>query len=79
MFLSVNSFVVLALLGYLWAYHSIGTGVVYEWHPGRSAECLTEMLNDFDGVMQTDGYEAYSTYNKRRVYEKQDDLIHSAC
>jgi transposase len=68
-----------ALLGYLWAYHSIGTGVVYEWHPGRSAECLTEMLNDFDGVMQTDGYEAYSTYNKRRVCKKQDELIHSAC
>ncbi|MDA3798730.1 MAG: IS66 family transposase [Kiritimatiellae bacterium] len=68
-----------AMQGYLWAYHSIGIGVVYEWHPGRSAECLTEMLNNFDGVMQTDGYEAYSTYNKRRVCKKQDELIHSAC
>lgn len=68
-----------AMQGYLWAYNSIGIGVVYEWHPGRSAECLTEMLNNFDGVMQTDGYEAYSTYNKKRVCKKQDELIHSAC
>jgi transposase len=68
-----------AMLGYLWAYHSIGTGVIYEWHPSRSSECLTEMLNNFDGIMQTDGYEAYNTYNKRRICKNQDELVHSAC
>lgn len=68
-----------ALNGYLWAYHSIGVGVIYEWHPGRGSECIVKMLDDYQGIIQTDGYEAYSTYNKRRVCEKIEKLTHSAC
>jgi len=52
--------------GYLWVYHRPGAGVLYEWHTSRGAECLNEMLDDFGGTVQTDGYGAYESYVKKR-------------
>jgi transposase len=52
--------------GYLWVYHAPGKGVVLRWHPGRGAECVKEMLDDYDGTLQTDGYAVYPCYNKSR-------------
>lgn len=52
--------------GYFWVYHRPGAGVLYEWHTGRGAECLEEMLEDFGGTVQTDGYGAYESFVKKR-------------
>ena len=52
--------------GYLWVYHLPGGDVLYEWHTGRGADCLKEMLEDFEGTIQCDGYAAYSSFTKDR-------------
>lgn len=52
--------------GYFWVYHRPGTGVLYEWHTGRGAECLKSMLDGFSGTVQSDGYGAYECYAKGR-------------
>jgi transposase len=57
--------------GYLWVYHAPKTGVVFEWHCGRGAECLRPMLKDYSGDLQCDGYQAYRTFNLSREEEKR--------
>lgn len=66
--------------GYLWAYHSPGTGVLFEWFPSRANECLDNMLTGFSGLLQTDGYAAYNTWlnNEEHATEKKQ-IIHAAC
>lgn len=53
--------------GYLWVYHAPKKGVMLQWHPGRGADCIKEMLDDYEGTLQTDGYTAYPCYNKSRA------------
>jgi len=52
---------------YLWVYYAPGKGVVLKWHPGRGADCLKEMLDYYQGTIQSDGYPAYPAYNKTRA------------
>jgi transposase len=52
--------------GYLWVYNNPGTDVLYEWHRSRAADCLDDMLKEFEGVVQCDGYSAYTSYAKGR-------------
>lgn len=54
--------------GYLWVYHRPGGDVLYEWHRGRGANCLEEMLGDFQGTVQCDGYSAYTSYTKDKSH-----------
>ena len=65
--------------GYLWAYHAPGVGVLYDWHASRSASCLEHMLKEYDGAIQTDGYQAYQTYNRQRVESGREPLSLFAC
>jgi len=47
-------------LGYYWVYHSPLTGMVlFEYRKGRGSEAPKELLKDFKGRLQTDGYVAY--------------------
>jgi hypothetical protein len=39
--------------GYLWAYHSPGKGVLFEWHASRAATCLDPMLDGYTGLLGT--------------------------
>ena len=49
-------------LGYYWVYHSPLTNmVIYEYKKGRGSEAPREMLKDFKGRLQTDGYAAYES------------------
>jgi transposase len=64
--------------GYLWAAHSPGVGVLFEWHPGRGHACLDKILKDYNGIIQTDGYEAYKTWLSKKALPRQK-LIHAAC
>ena len=48
-------------------------GVVYTYAPGRGAEHAIALLEDFSGVLQTDGYSAYKTLAGRN---RQVTLAH---
>jgi transposase len=61
--------------GYFWVYHDPQGGVLFEWHTGRGADCLTEMLRDFNGIAQTDGYIVYPSYANRRNKEAGEHVI----
>lgn len=66
--------------GYLWAYHSPGAGVLFEWFPSRAAECLDPMLNGYEGIIQTDGYGAYTSWLNNPDHKKEkNSIIHAAC
>jgi transposase len=63
--------------GYLWTLsrpdHKARDGrgdILYQWHPTRAATCLQSLLQtaqqNFCGVLQSDGYQAYETYRNQR-------------
>jgi transposase len=54
--------------GYYWVYHSVETKMVlFDYRPGRSRSGPTELLKDFNGFLQTDGYAAYETLDESRI------------
>lgn len=68
--------------GRLWAYHDPTNGTCYfDWHAGRGADCLLEMLGydedtntiQYQGTIQTDGYVVYDTIASKF------DLRHCGC
>ena len=66
--------------GYLWAYHSPGVGVLFEWHPSRSAGCLDSMLKGYKGLLQTDGYIGYTSWlNEAKQIAEKKEIIHAGC
>jgi len=52
--------------GYLWTLHRPGGDVFYQWHPGRGQACLNDLLGDFSGILQCDGYAAYPAHAASR-------------
>lgn len=66
--------------GYLWAYHSPGVGVLFEWFPSRAAECLDSTLTGYSGFLQTDGYVCYSSWlNDEKHAVEKEAIIHASC
>jgi hypothetical protein len=56
--------------GYLWVLGVPKADVIFQWQTSRSASCLDNVIHaDFKGVLQTDGYSAYScfTQDKPRI------------
>ena len=55
--------------GYFWIYANQQEGILYDWKSGRGNSCLDSILSDeqgdFQGLIQCDGYEAYSTWAKK--------------
>jgi len=47
--------------GYLWVVGAPGGDVVFEFHPGRGQEYARQLIGDFKGFLQRDGYSAYGT------------------
>ena len=61
--------------GYLWVYHDPTRGtVLYDWQLGRGAQCLEQILQDFTGYLQCDGYRAYDKFAA-----KNGKVILAAC
>jgi len=54
-------------LGYLWAYRGPEGETVYEYRPTRGGEGPREFLKDFEGKLQTDGYQAYDGLSPKIV------------
>lgn len=66
--------------GYLWAYHSPGVGVLFEWYASRAHECLDSMLTGYAGYLQSDGYGAYPCWLDGKEHKTESDaIIHAAC
>jgi len=66
--------------GYLWAYHSPGVGVLFEWYPSRAAKCIDSMLTDYQGLLQSDGYVGYTSWlNKPEHHKEKAAITHAAC
>ena len=52
--------------GYYWVYHnSLADLVFFDYQPGRGREGPAEMLGDFQGHLQTDGYSAYNIFQHK--------------
>jgi len=45
--------------GWLWVKAAPGGDVVFEFHPGRGQEYARQLVGDFKGYLQRDGYSAY--------------------
>lgn len=53
--------------GYYWVYHnSLKDLVLFDYQPGRGREGPSDMLKNFKGHLQTDGYAAYNIFNERQ-------------
>ena len=51
--------------GYMWVYRDVGDKLVlFDYRKGRGREGPTELLKDFQGHLQTDGYAVYDMYEK---------------
>lgn len=49
--------------GWFWAYHSPPDNLVlFDYRPGRDKSGPKEMLENFSGILQTDGYAAYNQF-----------------
>jgi transposase len=52
--------------GYLWVYRSVEQRLVlFEYSPGRGTEWPKEILKDYKGFIQTDGYKVYDYFDRR--------------
>ena len=51
--------------GYLWQYGTPGGEAVFDFRMGRSRAGPAQVLKDFDGILQTDGYAAYDQCGRR--------------
>lgn len=61
-------------LGYHWVYHSPPKRmVVFDYQKGRGKEAPREMLKDYRGYLQTDGYSVYQHYAQKK------EIVHLAC
>jgi transposase len=53
--------------GYFWVYHnSLQDTVLFDYQPGRGREGPSEILKDFQGHLQTDGYAAYNIFKEQK-------------
>jgi transposase len=61
-------------LGYFWVYNDPLTGsTLFKYEKGRGAEFPEEILKNFRGYLQTDGYAGYQQLGKSQ------DVVHVAC
>jgi len=52
--------------GYYWVYHNAEQRLVlFDYRPGRGREGPDDILKDFQGYLQTDGYSAYEAFGRR--------------
>jgi transposase len=54
--------------GYYWVYHAVEAKMVlFDYRQGRNKSGPTELLKDFNGFLQSDGYAAYETLDASRI------------
>jgi hypothetical protein len=50
--------------GYLWLAGRPGGDVIFEFHPGRGKQYAQQLIGDFTGYLQRDGYGVYGAMAK---------------
>ena len=64
--------------GYYWVYHnSIAKLALFDYRKGRGREGPDDILKDFKGYLQTDGYAAYEAFDKREGITLMHCLAHA--
>jgi transposase len=64
--------------GYLWAYRSpLEQLVFFEYQPGRDKSGPKELLKEFKGYLQTDGYAGYEQFSLRKEIEVLNCMAHA--
>jgi hypothetical protein len=58
--------------GYLWQYSTPGGAVVFDFRLGRQREGPKRFLDNFEGILQSDGYGAYDHVGGAQI-------VHAAC
>ncbi len=65
-------------LGYHWLYHSIGVPLVlFDYQKGRGREGPRQMLKNFKGYLQTDGYSVYDEFGKNKDITLMGCMAHA--
>lgn len=64
---------------YMWVLNRVPTPearsiIYYQYEPSRAGSVVVNLLGDFKGVLQTDGYKGYNIVSK-----ENSDIIHIAC
>jgi hypothetical protein len=55
-------------LGYFWVYRDPVSGLVlFDYRPGRGREGPADILKNFEGFLQTDGYSVYENFDNNRI------------
>jgi len=64
--------------GYYWVYYnSVARMVLFDYRPGRGREGPEDILQGFQGYLQTDGYGAYEDFGKRRGITLMHCMAHA--
>jgi transposase len=64
--------------GYYWVYqNSIDKIVVFDYQEGRGREGPIDMLKDFSGYLQTDGYQVYDYFDGRKDIRQLHCMAHA--
>lgn len=64
--------------GYHWVYHSpLEKTVLFDYRDGRSREGPSELLKDFKGYLQTDGYAVYDPFGKKEAITLLNCMAHA--
>lgn len=64
--------------GFYWVYQdSIAKTVLFDYQEGRGREGPSEILRDFQGYLQTDGYAAYNSFAERKGVTLLHCLAHA--
>ena len=64
--------------GYYWLYHdSLQKLVLFDYRPGRDRAGPEDILKDFQGYLQTDGYVAYEIFEKREGFHVLNCMAHA--
>ena len=63
---------------YYWPMFGEADEVAFTWSPSRGHRHALEQLSDFEGVLLTDGYQAYNTLAKK-LNEKEEVLEQAHC
>lgn len=55
-------------LGYYWVYRDPHSGLVlFDYRPGRGGEGPRDILEDFEGYLQADGYNVYESFDNKKI------------
>jgi transposase len=65
-------------LGYYWVYHNSEQKLaLFDYHKGRGREGAEDILQNFKGYIQTDGYNVYDDFDKRADITQLNCMVHA--